>query len=78
MPEITLRSRGTPLAVRWGADAAGWRWNRRMSLLEIRGVSFRAGGRMRTRVDRRQLETLMAHGLTPEAAVDAIVSGMLR
>ena len=29
-------------------------------------------------VDRRQMETLMAHGLTPEEAVDVIVKGMLR
>ncbi len=29
-------------------------------------------------VDKRQLETLMAHGLTPEEAVDVIVKGMLR
>jgi uncharacterized protein len=29
-------------------------------------------------VDRRQLETLMAHGLTPEEAVDVIVKGVLR
>lgn len=29
-------------------------------------------------VDKRQLETLMAHGLTPEEAVDTIVKGILR
>jgi len=29
-------------------------------------------------VDRRQLETLMAHGLTPEEAVDVIVRGILK
>lgn len=29
-------------------------------------------------VDKRQLETLMAHGLTPEEAVDVIVKGILR
>jgi len=29
-------------------------------------------------VDRKQLETLMAHGLTPEEAVDMIVKGILR
>lgn len=29
-------------------------------------------------VDKRQLETLMAHGLTPEEAVDIIVKGVLR
>lgn len=29
-------------------------------------------------VDKQQLETLMAHGLSPEAAVDLIVKGMLR
>jgi len=29
-------------------------------------------------VDRRQLETLMAHGLSPEVAVDVIVMGVLR
>jgi hypothetical protein len=29
-------------------------------------------------VDKRQLETLMAHGLTPEEAVDVIVKGVLR
>ena len=29
-------------------------------------------------VDKKQMETLMAHGLTPEKAVDIIVSGMLR
>ncbi len=29
-------------------------------------------------VDKRQLETLMAHGLTPEEAVDVIVRGVLR
>jgi Fe-S cluster assembly scaffold protein SufB len=29
-------------------------------------------------VDKRQLETLMAHGLSPEEAVDVIVKGMLR
>lgn len=29
-------------------------------------------------VDRRQMETLMAHGLTPEEAVDIIVKGILR
>jgi Fe-S cluster assembly scaffold protein SufB len=28
-------------------------------------------------VDKKQMETLMAHGLTPEKAVDIIVSGML-
>ena len=28
--------------------------------------------------DKRQLKTLMAHGLTPEEAVDVIVKGMLR
>lgn len=30
------------------------------------------------RVDKRQLETLMAHGLTPEKAVDVIVKGILK
>ena len=29
-------------------------------------------------VDQSQLETLMAHGLTPEEAIDVIVTGMLR
>lgn len=29
-------------------------------------------------VDQKQLETLMAHGLTPEQAVDVIITGMLR
>lgn len=29
-------------------------------------------------VDKRQMETLMAHGLTPEDAVDVIVSGILK
>jgi hypothetical protein len=29
-------------------------------------------------VDRRQMETLMAHGLSPEQAVDVIVRGVLR
>ncbi len=29
-------------------------------------------------VDRRQMETLMAHGLTPEEAVDVIIKGILR
>ena len=29
-------------------------------------------------VDKRQMETLMSHGLTPEEAVDVIVKGMLR
>ncbi|MCG2734806.1 MAG: SufD family Fe-S cluster assembly protein [Candidatus Methanoperedenaceae archaeon] len=29
-------------------------------------------------VDKRQLETLMAHGLSPEEAVDVIVRGILR
>jgi Fe-S cluster assembly scaffold protein SufB len=29
-------------------------------------------------VDRKQLETLMAHGLSPEQAVDMIVAGVLR
>jgi Fe-S cluster assembly scaffold protein SufB len=29
-------------------------------------------------VDKRQMETLMAHGLSPEEAVDAIVKGILR
>jgi hypothetical protein len=29
-------------------------------------------------VDKRQMETLMAHGLTPEEAVDVIVRGILR
>lgn len=28
-------------------------------------------------VDKRQMETLMAHGLTPEEAVDVIVKGVL-
>ena len=28
-------------------------------------------------VDRHQMETLMAHGLTPEEAVDVIVKGIL-
>lgn len=28
-------------------------------------------------VDKRQMETLMAHGLTPEKAVDVLVKGML-
>lgn len=28
-------------------------------------------------VDRHQLETLMAHGLSPEEAVDTIVGGLL-
>ena len=29
-------------------------------------------------VDKRQMETLMSHGLTPEEAVDVIVKGILR
>jgi len=29
-------------------------------------------------VDKRQLETLMAHGLTPEEAVDVIIKGILK
>jgi Fe-S cluster assembly scaffold protein SufB len=29
-------------------------------------------------VDKRQMETLMAHGLTPEEAVDVIVKGILK
>jgi len=29
-------------------------------------------------VDRRQMETLMAHGLSPDQAVDVIVKGVLR
>jgi Fe-S cluster assembly scaffold protein SufB len=29
-------------------------------------------------VDKRQMETLMAHGLSPEEAVDVIVKGILR
>jgi hypothetical protein len=29
-------------------------------------------------VDKKQLETLMAHGMTPEEAVDVIVKGILR
>jgi len=29
-------------------------------------------------VDKRQMETLMAHGLTSEEAVDVIVKGMLK
>ncbi len=29
-------------------------------------------------VDKKQLETLMAHGLSPEEAVDLIVRGILR
>ena len=29
-------------------------------------------------VDRRQMETLMAHGLSPDQAVDVIVRGVLR
>jgi len=29
-------------------------------------------------VDKRQMETLMAHGLSPEEAVDVIVKGVLR
>jgi hypothetical protein len=29
-------------------------------------------------VDKKQLETLMAHGLTPEEAVDVIVKGILK
>ena len=29
-------------------------------------------------VDRRQMETLMAHGLSPDDAVDVIVKGILR
>jgi Fe-S cluster assembly scaffold protein SufB len=29
-------------------------------------------------VDKKQMETLMAHGLSPEKAVDVIVSSMLR
>jgi uncharacterized protein len=29
-------------------------------------------------VDQKQLETLMAHGLTPEEAVDVVVAGLLR
>jgi hypothetical protein len=29
-------------------------------------------------VDQRQLETLMAHGLTPEQAVEMVVAGLLR
>jgi len=28
-------------------------------------------------VDKRQMETLMTHGLTPEEAVDVIVKGVL-
>jgi Fe-S cluster assembly scaffold protein SufB len=28
-------------------------------------------------VDKRQMETLMSHGLTPEQAVDVIVKGIL-
>ena len=29
-------------------------------------------------VDKKQLETLMAHGLTPEEAVDVIVKGIMK
>jgi Fe-S cluster assembly scaffold protein SufB len=29
-------------------------------------------------VDKKQIETLMAHGLTPEEAVDVIVKGILK
>jgi Fe-S cluster assembly scaffold protein SufB len=29
-------------------------------------------------VDKKQMETLMAHGLSPEEAVDVIVKGILR
>jgi Fe-S cluster assembly scaffold protein SufB len=29
-------------------------------------------------VDKRQMETLMAHGLSPDEAVDVIVKGILR
>lgn len=29
-------------------------------------------------VDQKQLETLMAHGLTPEEAVDVVVAGLLK
>jgi hypothetical protein len=29
-------------------------------------------------VDQKQLETLMAHGLTPDEAVDVVISGLLR
>jgi Fe-S cluster assembly scaffold protein SufB len=29
-------------------------------------------------IDKKQLETLMAHGLSPERAVDMIVTGLLR
>jgi hypothetical protein len=29
-------------------------------------------------VDQKQLETLMAHGLMPEQAVDMVITGMLR
>jgi Fe-S cluster assembly scaffold protein SufB len=29
-------------------------------------------------VDQKQLETLMAHGLTPDEAVDLIIMGLLR
>ena len=29
-------------------------------------------------VDQKQLETLMAHGLTPDEAVDVIIMGLLR
>ena len=29
-------------------------------------------------VDQKQLETLMAHGLTPEQALDVIITGILR
>ncbi len=29
-------------------------------------------------IDQKQLETLMAHGLTPEQAVEMVVAGLLR
>jgi Fe-S cluster assembly scaffold protein SufB len=29
-------------------------------------------------IDKKQLETLLAHGVSPEAAVDMIVRGILR
>ncbi|HEU4637741.1 MAG TPA: SufD family Fe-S cluster assembly protein, partial [Candidatus Binatia bacterium] len=29
-------------------------------------------------IDQKQLETLMAHGLTPEQAVEIVVAGLLR
>ncbi|HEX6173518.1 MAG TPA: SufD family Fe-S cluster assembly protein [Candidatus Binatia bacterium] len=29
-------------------------------------------------IDQKQLETLMAHGLTPEQAVEVVVAGLLR